>query len=103
MASAGLGHGGAGSSRSANGLKVSSSSVEWLGKEMLEMRLRDRVDTDDDRVHIYMFIDLHLLLLSSSRTSNSLRFFTDQKKKKIKNSLRFYICCCLAVVTCFRV
>lgn len=52
MASAGLGHGGAGSSRSANGLKVSSSSVEWLGKEMLEMRLRDRVDTDDDRVHI---------------------------------------------------
>lgn len=50
MASAGLGHGGAGSSRSANGFKVSSSSVDWLGREMLEMRLRDRVDPDDDRV-----------------------------------------------------
>ncbi|KAK4406853.1 Phosphoribosylamine--glycine ligase, chloroplastic [Sesamum angolense] len=49
MASAGLGHGGAGSSRSANGFKVSSSSVDWLGREMLEMRLRDRVDADDDR------------------------------------------------------
>lgn len=51
MASAGLGHGGAGSSRSANnGFKVSSSSVDWLGREMLEMRLRDRVEPDDDRV-----------------------------------------------------
>ncbi|KAK4491270.1 hypothetical protein RD792_002006 [Penstemon davidsonii] len=49
MASAGLGHGGAGSSRSANGSKVSSSSVDWLGREMLEMRLRDRIDPDDDR------------------------------------------------------
>ncbi|KAG6410131.1 hypothetical protein SASPL_128181 [Salvia splendens] len=50
MESAGLGHGGAGSSRSANnGSKVSSSSVDWLGREMLEMRLRDRVDPDDDR------------------------------------------------------
>ncbi|KAK6121224.1 hypothetical protein DH2020_044998 [Rehmannia glutinosa] len=49
MASAGLGHGGAGSSRSANGFKVSSSSVDWLGREMLEMRLRDQVEPDDDR------------------------------------------------------
>ncbi|KAL3843658.1 hypothetical protein ACJIZ3_001061 [Penstemon smallii] len=49
MASAGLGHGGAGSSRSANGSKISSSSVDWLGREMLEMRLRDRIDPDDDR------------------------------------------------------
>ncbi|GFP95088.1 shaggy-related protein kinase delta [Phtheirospermum japonicum] len=49
MASAGLGHGGAGSSRSANGYKVSSSSVDWLGREMLEMRLRDRAETDDER------------------------------------------------------
>nr|XP_016483636.1 PREDICTED: shaggy-related protein kinase kappa-like [Nicotiana tabacum] len=49
MASTGLGHGGAGSSRSANGFKSSSSSVDWLGREMLEMRLRDRVDHDDDR------------------------------------------------------
>ncbi|XP_022861817.1 shaggy-related protein kinase kappa-like [Olea europaea var. sylvestris] len=49
MASFGLGHGGAGSSRSSNGFKGSSSSVDWLGKEMLEMRLRDRMDPDDDR------------------------------------------------------
>ncbi|RVW77578.1 Shaggy-related protein kinase kappa [Vitis vinifera] len=49
MASASLGHGGVGSSRTANGFKGSSSSVDWLGREMLEMRLRDRVDQDDDR------------------------------------------------------
>uniref|UniRef100_M1CBL8 non-specific serine/threonine protein kinase n=1 Tax=Solanum tuberosum TaxID=4113 RepID=M1CBL8_SOLTU len=48
MASTGLGHGGAGSSRSANGFKSSSSSVDWLGREMFEMRLRDRADHDDD-------------------------------------------------------
>ena len=54
MASAGLGHGGVGSSRSAKGFKGSSSSLDWLGREMLAMRLRDRVDHDeDDRVRIY--------------------------------------------------
>lgn len=50
MASAGLGNGGVGSSRSVNGFKSSSSSVDWLGHEMLEMRLRDRADHDEDRV-----------------------------------------------------
>lgn len=50
MASASLGNGGVGSSRSGNGFKNSSSSVDWLGREMLEMRLRDRVDRDEDRV-----------------------------------------------------
>ncbi|KAK7821636.1 shaggy-related protein kinase eta [Quercus suber] len=49
MASASLGNGGVGSSRSVNGFKGSSSSVDWLGREMLEMRLRDRVDHDEDR------------------------------------------------------
>ncbi|KAA3460948.1 shaggy-related protein kinase kappa isoform X1 [Gossypium australe] len=49
MASASLGNGGAGSSRSVNGVKSSSSSVDWLGREMLEMRLRDKVDHDEDR------------------------------------------------------
>ncbi|XP_019169005.1 PREDICTED: shaggy-related protein kinase kappa-like [Ipomoea nil] len=50
MASAGLGHGGAGSSRNASsGFSNSSSSFDWLGREMLEMRLRDRVDLEDDR------------------------------------------------------
>lgn len=56
MASNGLGHGGVGSSRSANGFKGSSGSVEWLGREMLAMRLRDRVDhegNDDDRVSFW--------------------------------------------------
>lgn len=50
MASASLGNGGVGSSRSVNGFKGSSSSVDWLGREMLEMRLRDKVDHDEDRV-----------------------------------------------------
>ncbi|KAE8007919.1 hypothetical protein FH972_004476 [Carpinus fangiana] len=49
MASASLGNGGVGSSRSVNGFKGSSSSVDWLGREMLEMRLRDKVDHDEDR------------------------------------------------------
>ncbi|KVI03053.1 Protein kinase, ATP binding site-containing protein [Cynara cardunculus var. scolymus] len=50
MASASLGHGGVGSSRTVGGFNESSSSVDWLGREMLEMRLRDKVDHDDERV-----------------------------------------------------
>lgn len=59
MASASLGNGGVGSSRSVNGFKSSSSSVDWLGREMLEMRLRDKVDHDEDRVRI-----LHVFIVS---------------------------------------
>ena len=54
MASASLGNGGVGSSRSINGFKGSSSSVDWLGREMLEMRLRDKTDTDEDRVSFWI-------------------------------------------------
>ncbi|KAI7753244.1 hypothetical protein M8C21_010112 [Ambrosia artemisiifolia] len=50
MASASIGHGGVGSSRTASGFDESSSSVDWLGREMLEMRLSDKVDHDDERV-----------------------------------------------------
>lgn len=56
MASASLGNGGVGSSRSINGFKGSSSSVDWLGREMLEMRLRDKTDTDEDRVSFWILI-----------------------------------------------
>lgn len=56
MASASLGNGGAGSSRSVNSFKSSSSSVDWLGREMLEMRLRDKVDHDEDRVSSSIYI-----------------------------------------------
>ncbi|KAB5563662.1 hypothetical protein DKX38_003716 [Salix brachista] len=49
MSSASLGNGGVGSSRSVNGFKSSSSSMDWLGREMLQMRLRDKVDHDEDR------------------------------------------------------
>ncbi|KAG6780145.1 hypothetical protein POTOM_012999 [Populus tomentosa] len=35
--------------RSVNGFKSSSSSVDWLGREMLEMRLRDKVEHDEGR------------------------------------------------------
>ena len=38
MASTNLGHGGVGSSRVVTGLNYLSSSVDWLGREMLEMR-----------------------------------------------------------------
>ncbi|CAI9304414.1 unnamed protein product [Lactuca saligna] len=50
MASASLGHGGVGSSRAVTGFNDSSSSIDWLGREMLEMRLRDKVEHDDERV-----------------------------------------------------
>lgn len=56
MASASLGNGGVGSSRSINGFKGSSSSVDWLGREMLEMRLRDKTDTDEDRVSFRILV-----------------------------------------------
>ena len=51
---ASLGNGGAGSSRSVNGFRGSSSSVDWLGREMLEMRLRDKVEHDEDRVSCFV-------------------------------------------------
>lgn len=56
MASARMGYGGAGSSRSVNGFKSSSSSVDWLSREMLEMRLQDKVDRDEDRVSLFISI-----------------------------------------------
>nr|XP_029118251.1 shaggy-related protein kinase kappa isoform X1 [Elaeis guineensis] len=50
MASASLRHSGVGTSRAANSFKGSSSSVEWLGREMLEMRLKDTMpDLDEDK------------------------------------------------------
>lgn len=52
MASASLRPAGVGSSRVVNSFKGSSSSVEWLGREMLEMKLKDaRLDADDDEVY----------------------------------------------------
>ncbi|KAL4588444.1 hypothetical protein LXL04_001334 [Taraxacum kok-saghyz] len=52
MASASLGHGGVGSSRTVSGFNESSSAsaVDRLGRGMLEMRLRDKVERDDDKV-----------------------------------------------------
>ena len=50
MASSGLGNG-VGSSRSAKGVKT-SSSVDWLTRDLVEMRIRDKVVTDDERVSL---------------------------------------------------
>ncbi|XP_020098386.1 shaggy-related protein kinase kappa-like [Ananas comosus] len=50
MAYASLRQGGVGSSREANSLKGSSSSIESLGREILEMRLKDaKRELDEDR------------------------------------------------------
>ncbi|MQM21678.1 hypothetical protein Taro_054721 [Colocasia esculenta] len=50
MASASLRRAGASSSRTANNFKGSSSSVEWLGREIQEMKLWDSSsDLDDDK------------------------------------------------------
>lgn len=56
MAFASMGPGGVGSSRTVNGFKGSSSSVDWLGREMLEMKLRDKVEQDDERVSCYILL-----------------------------------------------
>ncbi|ONK60322.1 uncharacterized protein A4U43_C08F16990 [Asparagus officinalis] len=50
MASTSMKHGDTISSRRPNIVKGSSSSVERLGREMLEMKLKDRrADTDEDK------------------------------------------------------
>lgn len=71
MASASLGSGGIGSSRTVNGFKGSSSSIDWLGREMLEMKLRDKVDHDDDRVSFYILYHILCFLLLAAITSLS--------------------------------
>ena len=52
---ASVGHRKVGSSRTVNGFNESSSSVDWLGREMLEMRLRDKdkVEHDEERVSYF--------------------------------------------------
>ena len=52
MPSTSLGHiGGVGSSRTINRLKRPVNNVDWLGREMLEMRIRDnKLDLDDQKV-----------------------------------------------------
>ena len=52
MASTSLGHsGGVGSSRTINRLKRPMNSVDWLGREILEMRIRDnKFYFDDEKV-----------------------------------------------------
>lgn len=56
MASASLGHGGVGSSRTVSGFNESSSAaVDRLGRGMLEMRIRDKVERDDDKVSVSTF------------------------------------------------
>lgn len=63
MAYASLRQGGVGSSREANSLKGSSSSIESLGREILEMRLKDaKRELDEDRVKFYF----ELLVLSGT-------------------------------------
>lgn len=57
MASTSTRHGGVSSSRRPNGVKVSSSSVERLGREMLEMKLKEkRPDQYEDKVTSYTCI-----------------------------------------------
>jgi hypothetical protein len=57
MAYSGQRHGGVGSSsRPGNGFKGAANSVEFLGREMLGMQLRDaKPDTDDERVGFFYF------------------------------------------------
>ncbi|XP_076910107.1 shaggy-related protein kinase kappa-like isoform X1 [Bidens hawaiensis] len=50
MASSSLGHGGVGTSRTVGGFNESSTAIDRLGRGMLEMRLRDKVERGDDKV-----------------------------------------------------
>lgn len=47
---------GVGSSRSAKILKNTSSSIDWLNRDMLEMRIRDKTEADEERVSLGMLI-----------------------------------------------
>ncbi|XP_076910111.1 shaggy-related protein kinase kappa-like isoform X2 [Bidens hawaiensis] len=49
MASSSLGHGGVGTSRTVGGFNESSTAIDRLGRGMLEMRLRDKVERGDDK------------------------------------------------------
>jgi hypothetical protein len=40
---------GVGSSRSAKNTKNTSSSVDWLSRDMLEMKIRDKTEADEER------------------------------------------------------
>ena len=70
MASASLGHGGVGYSRTVSGFNESSSAsaVDRLGRGMLEMRLRDKVERDDDKVSVSYctFFDIAIVSIISS-------------------------------------
>lgn len=60
--------GGESSSRTANGINGSSSSVDWLAREMHQMRLREKVDTEDDGVSsICFFLGILLLTIKIER------------------------------------
>lgn len=61
MASASLGHGGVGSSRT---ISESSSSVDRLGRGMLEMRLRDKVEREDDKTSVSTSFFIYMFILS---------------------------------------
>ena len=52
MASASLGHSGCvGCSRTINRMKRLVNNVDWLGREVPEMRIRDnKLDVDDEKV-----------------------------------------------------
>lgn len=55
MTSGRIGNGEAGGSSSVNDFKSLSSSVDWLSREMLEMRLQGKVD-HEDRVSFFLFM-----------------------------------------------
>lgn len=66
MDATGIRNGEPGSSMTSNGHKGSSSSVDWLGKDMLELRLGDRSDREDDRVSFFrFFLPQHELFFKS--------------------------------------
>lgn len=47
---------GVGSSRSAKNVKNTSSSVDWLNRDMHEMRIRDKTEADEERVSLDLLI-----------------------------------------------
>ena len=90
MASSGLGNG-VGSSRSAKGAKTSSSSVDWLTRDLVEMRIRDKVVTDDERVkscNLLICFEVSFSCLFSLTTLSLAYLYP-----RLAYSVRFSLCC----------
>jgi len=82
---------GVGSSRSAKNTKNTSSSVDWLSRDMLEMKIRDKTEADEERVSFASpFLGLYFFVNFFSLSSFSCAPLFDEV---VYLNLMFLPCC----------